>query len=67
LVVAGDAQLRAAIVRILRPAGYAVELAGGEKRARELVAAGAIDAAIMAPSSLGACGPELASGVSQLI
>ena len=52
LIVAGDAATRAAVARVLQPAGYSVELAAGEKRARELVAAGGIDAAVVAPASL---------------
>jgi DNA-binding response OmpR family regulator len=59
LVVAGDAPLRATIARILQPAGYAVELAGEEQRARELIAGGRVDAMIVAPTSLGACGAKL--------
>jgi DNA-binding response OmpR family regulator/class 3 adenylate cyclase/predicted ATPase len=59
LVVAGIAALRATIARILQPAGYAVELASGAQRMRELLAAGTFDAAIAAPSSLGADGQEM--------
>src|SRR5262249_13513871 len=39
LVVAEDAALRATLARWLTTAGYAVELAEGPKRAREVVAA----------------------------
>ena len=60
LIVAQDTALRAAITRILQPAGYAVELAAGEKRARELSRDGRIDAAIVAPGSFGASGLTLA-------
>ena len=61
LVVAGNVGLRAEIARILQPAGYTVELAGGADRARELSGAGKVDAAIVVPSSLGAAGPKLTS------
>jgi TolB-like protein/DNA-binding response OmpR family regulator len=54
LVVAKELALRAKIARILQPAGYAVELAAGEKRALQLAADGKIDAAIVVP------GPGLA-------
>jgi DNA-binding response OmpR family regulator/class 3 adenylate cyclase len=47
LVLARDAALRATVARILQPAGYAVEPAGDGKRARELVADGNIDGAIV--------------------
>jgi DNA-binding response OmpR family regulator/class 3 adenylate cyclase/predicted ATPase/ABC-type cobalamin transport system ATPase subunit len=59
LVVAGIAAVRAAIARILQPAGYAVELSSGTQRTRELLAAGTFDAAIAAPSGLGADGQGL--------
>jgi DNA-binding response OmpR family regulator len=59
LVVAGIAPLRATIARVLQPAGYVVELASGAQRMRELLAAGTFDAAIAAPSSLGADGLEM--------
>src|SRR5947207_2167136 len=52
LVLAKDAALRAVVARILQPAGYAVELAGTAKRARELAVAGKIDAAIVAGRSI---------------
>jgi DNA-binding response OmpR family regulator/class 3 adenylate cyclase/predicted ATPase len=54
LVIAGIAPLRAAIARILQPAGFTVELTSGVQRTRELLAAGSFDVAITAPSSLGA-------------
>src|ERR1019366_2345351 len=59
LVVAGIAAVRAAIARILQPAGYAVELSSGTQRTRELLAADTFDAAIIAPSGLGADGQGL--------
>ena len=61
LIVAGDLTLRATVARILQSAGYGVELATGDKRTRELVADGKIDAAIVAPSSLGASSQKLTS------
>lgn len=67
LVVAGDAAIRARVARLLQPAGYAVELADGKKRACALTAAGKIDAAIIAHSSLGAQGQHLADELSGLI
>lgn len=71
LVVSGEPELRAAITRLLQPAGYAVELATGAKRARELTAGGAIAAAIIAPRTLGIRGVplarELRTTVSKLV
>lgn len=67
LVVAGDAAIRARVARLLQPAGYAVELADGKKRACALIDAGKIDAAIIAHSSLGAQGQDLADELSGLI
>jgi DNA-binding response OmpR family regulator/predicted ATPase len=61
LVIAGTTTLRAAIAQILQPAGYAVELAGGEERTRELLRVGNIDAVIVAPAFLGAGGVKLTS------
>jgi hypothetical protein len=49
LVVSGETALRAAVVRLLQPAGHFVELATSEKRARELIGGGAFGAAIIAP------------------
>src|SRR5262249_40432927 len=60
LVVAGESTLRAAVARDLQSAGCSVELAANEKRAQELVARGAVDAAIVAPAALGARGIPLA-------
>lgn len=67
LVVASDAELRAAIVRILRPAGYAIELAGREDRARELLLIGDINAAIVVPFSLGAGGLKLTAEIGNTL
>jgi DNA-binding response OmpR family regulator/class 3 adenylate cyclase len=47
LVVAQQIELRARIARMLQSAGYAVELAGSQKRALELASAGQIEAAIV--------------------
>ena len=47
LVVASDVSLRAAIARWLAPAGFAIELAEGAKKAREVLAAGDIAAGIL--------------------
>jgi class 3 adenylate cyclase/DNA-binding response OmpR family regulator len=47
LVVAQQIELRARIARVLQSAGYAVELADGQKRAFELAAGGRIEAAIV--------------------
>lgn len=59
LVVAGTAALRATLARILQSAGYSVELSSGTRRTRELLAASAFDAAIVALSLFGAEGHEL--------
>jgi DNA-binding response OmpR family regulator/TolB-like protein len=47
LVVASDVRLRMALARWLAPAGYAVELAEGAKKAREVLAAGEVVAGIL--------------------
>src|SRR4029077_16355702 len=51
LVVAQQIELRARIARVLQSAGYAVELAESQKRARELAAGGRIEAAIIVVST----------------
>jgi TolB-like protein/DNA-binding response OmpR family regulator/Tfp pilus assembly protein PilF len=51
LVVAHQLELRAKIAGVLQPAGYAVELAGDEKRALHLTAGGGIEAAIVVSRS----------------
>src|SRR5262249_29738199 len=51
LVVAQQIELRARIARVLQSAGYAVELAGSQKRALELATGGQIEAAIVVPST----------------
>jgi len=60
LVVADDAALRATLARWLMAAGYALELAEGPKRAREVIAKSDIALAIVAPDGLGASGGDLA-------
>lgn len=47
LVAAHQVELRAKIARVLRLAGYAVELAENQKRALEVAAGGDIEAAIV--------------------
>jgi DNA-binding response OmpR family regulator/class 3 adenylate cyclase len=47
LIVAQEIELRARIARMLRSAGYAVELAESRKRALELASGGQIEAAII--------------------
>src|SRR5262249_45004697 len=60
LVVAQQIELRARIARVLQSAGFAVELAGSQKRALELVAGGQIEAAIVVLSTdLAGLGREL--------
>jgi DNA-binding response OmpR family regulator len=60
LIVAVDAALRAAVVRTLAPAGYAVELAEGARRAREVLAADDIALTILAPEGIGSVAGDLA-------
>jgi TolB-like protein/DNA-binding response OmpR family regulator len=60
LVVAHDPGVRAMLARLLAPEGCAVELAEGTKRAREILAAGPIALAFLAPDRLGGATPELA-------
>lgn len=52
LVVADDASQRALFARWLIAAGYAVELAEGAKRAREVIAASDVALAILAPERI---------------
>jgi class 3 adenylate cyclase/DNA-binding response OmpR family regulator/predicted ATPase len=51
LIAAQQIELRAKIARLLQTAGYSVELAESQKRARELAAGGGIEAAIVVHSS----------------
>jgi len=71
LVVAEDAQVRATLARWLMAAGYAVDLAEGAKRAREVIANEDVDLSIIAPQRLGGAGPDLArelrSSIGRLI
>jgi DNA-binding response OmpR family regulator/class 3 adenylate cyclase/tetratricopeptide (TPR) repeat protein len=63
LIVSGDLTLRKDVANaILQPADYMVELAATEERTLKLLEpAGGIDAAIVAPASLGADGLKLLS------
>jgi DNA-binding response OmpR family regulator/class 3 adenylate cyclase/predicted ATPase len=49
LIVSKQDTIRAALARMMRRAGYAVELAEGAKRAREVTGNGRVDLAIVAP------------------
>jgi DNA-binding response OmpR family regulator len=60
LIVAHDPSLRAMLARWLMAAGYAVELAEGPKRARQVVTSEDVALAIVAPDRLGAAGLDLA-------
>ena len=60
LVVAQDAGFRAMLARALGAAGYAVELAEGAKRAREVLAEGHVDLGILAEDRLSAADKSLA-------
>jgi class 3 adenylate cyclase/DNA-binding response OmpR family regulator/predicted ATPase len=51
LIVAQQIELRARIARVVQSAGYAVELAGAQKRALELAAGKQIEAAILVHGS----------------
>jgi DNA-binding response OmpR family regulator len=60
LVVAQDAGLRARLAQALMSAGYAVELAEGWRRAREVVATARVDLGILVADCLDDAGHELA-------
>jgi DNA-binding response OmpR family regulator len=60
LVVAYDAMVRATLARLFAPEGWAVELAEGAIRAREVLAEGPIALAFLAPDRLGAATADLA-------
>jgi DNA-binding response OmpR family regulator/uncharacterized membrane protein len=60
LVVASDASLRATVARALLRSGYAVELAEGPKRARDVLADEGAALAILAPYGMGPAAGELA-------
>jgi DNA-binding response OmpR family regulator/class 3 adenylate cyclase/predicted ATPase len=66
LVVAWETALRAKIARLLRPPGYAVELATDEKRALELIVHENIVAAIVVPRA-GLAGLAFARQVSHQV
>src|SRR5262252_8705649 len=51
LVVAQDVALRSALARCLMPAGYSVELAENDRRAREVVANDRMALTILVPSA----------------
>jgi DNA-binding response OmpR family regulator/class 3 adenylate cyclase/predicted ATPase len=59
LVVAQDVALRAELARLLMSAGHWVEIAEGEKRAREVLAGGDVGIAMLAPEEFGAGGRPL--------
>jgi DNA-binding response OmpR family regulator len=61
LVIAADVTLRGAVATILQPEGYLVEHSANEERTRKLLDTGGFDAAVVAPTSLGADGVKLLS------
>src|SRR6266436_2510164 len=67
LVVSRHAKTRAALVRILAPAGYAVESTDSVVRAREMAKAGDVALAILAPAPFGKGGPALARDMAEAI
>ena len=68
LVVAQHTELRARIARLLRTAGYSVELAESQKRALELAAGRGLEAAIVVDSGdLAGLGRELRDRVPRTI
>jgi two-component system, OmpR family, response regulator len=67
LVVAEDMSVRATLARWLIAANYAVELAEGPKRAREVIENETIALAIVAPQRLGAAGLDLACELRRTI
>jgi len=67
LVLAHDTALRASLARLLQQAGFAVELAGGAKRARELVPRTRFGLAIVGLDEQNAVGLELAREVGQVV
>jgi adenylate cyclase len=66
LVVAHATELRAALARMLSPAGYVVELAEGAKRARDLAASGDIDLVILALEGVAGLGAAFARELADL-
>jgi DNA-binding response OmpR family regulator len=67
LIAAQDATLRATVARVVRAAGYAVELADGIRRAREIATGGKIGLAIVAPDEFGSAGADLVREVRNAI
>jgi predicted ATPase/DNA-binding response OmpR family regulator/class 3 adenylate cyclase len=67
LIAAQDATLRATVARVVRAAGYAVELADGIRRARQIATGGKIDLAIVAPDEFGSAGADLVREVRNAI
>ncbi len=62
LVVSQDVMLRSTLARWLTPAGYIVELAEGDRRAREVDQARAVSSPWNCP---GAACPDLGDGVNR--
>jgi len=67
LVVSRHAKTREALVGILAPAGYTVELTDSVVRAREMAKAGDVALAILAPAPFGKGGPALARDMAEAI
>jgi DNA-binding response OmpR family regulator len=59
LVVARDVALRAELARLLMGVGYRVDIAEGDKHAREVLAGGDVGMALLAPEGLASGGPLL--------
>jgi DNA-binding response OmpR family regulator/TolB-like protein len=66
LVVAKDVGLRRALARWLAPVGYAIELAEGAKRARDVLAAGEVAAGILRIERLDAAFSAVARELREL-
>jgi DNA-binding NtrC family response regulator len=66
LVVARDVALRAELARLLMGAGYRVEIAEGEKRAREVLAGGDVGIALLAAERFDAGGPPLMQELNEI-
>jgi class 3 adenylate cyclase/DNA-binding response OmpR family regulator len=67
LVVAQQTALRAAVARVLQPAGYTAEIASGEKRARQLIAEGQFEGVIVAAGALNTGGLALIREMQGLV
>src|SRR5215470_15133095 len=59
LIVAREAVTRAELVRAFRPAGYAVELAEGLGRARDVIASTRVDLGLVVAEATDEIEPEL--------